>query len=109
MRPTVSIGDSPGERSILSFENASARSTAVMGFSFEKPQARPESDPESRRCDGALNRPEKIFNPVVGFPPIAACRAFSADRAPENARVISVSWLPRDARTKANEHRKPTI
>jgi hypothetical protein len=33
----------------------------------------------------------------------------AALRAPENARVISVSWLPRDVRTKANEYRKPTI
>jgi hypothetical protein len=33
----------------------------------------------------------------------------AALNAPENARVISVSWLPRDVRTKANEYRKPTI
>jgi hypothetical protein len=33
----------------------------------------------------------------------------AALNAPENARVMSVSWLPRDVRTKANEYRKPTI
>jgi hypothetical protein len=29
--------------------------------------------------------------------------------APANTRVISVSWLPRDVRTKLNEYRKPII
>jgi hypothetical protein len=79
------------------------------------------AETEQMSIETRLSKLEAISSPdgpVIFFWSMKGCQGMTAEEiesgiaalnAPENARVIPVSWLPRDVRTKANEYRKPSV
>jgi hypothetical protein len=119
------FGQCPAGRSQAASDASPALRPFCLDNQFEPPtwsKTPPQSGSAGEPAAAGIAHNTKQISspdgPIIFFWSMKGCRQMTAQEiesgiaalnAPENARVIPVSWLPRDVRTKANEYRKPPV